>query len=371
MEITDVTTTILHDPDGRQLQDSTVPKLWAGGGTDIFVHIKTDEGLEGLGVGQARPPHAIREIIERELKDLFIGEDPFNIEKLWNDMFWRMRNYARKGVALQALSSIDIALWDLKARALGLPLYRLLNPRYESVPVYGSGGWTNMTEEELVEEALGFVERGIPRYKMKVGKDFGNAEREDVQRVAAVRKAVGDDVEIYVDANMGYNVKQAIRMSHKFEDYDVRWFEEPILADNVEGFAQISRATQIPIATGENEYTRHGFKELIVHGGVDIVQPDVGRVGGVTEWMKVASLADSFGLSIAPHGVPNVHLQLCMAIPNLKVVEYFAGGWVTVGRTGFFTEVPVPVDGMWAPFPDKPGLGFELDPDAVKKYSVN
>ena len=124
MKITDVTTTILHDPNARQLQDSTVPKLWSGGGTDIFIHLKTDEGIEGLGVSQARPPLAIRAIVEHELKDLFIGEDPFNIEKLWNDMFWRMRNYGRKGVALQALSAIDVALWDLKAKALDLPLYR-------------------------------------------------------------------------------------------------------------------------------------------------------------------------------------------------------------------------------------------------------
>lgn len=265
---------------------------------------------------------------------------------------------------------MDIGLWDLKAKALGLPLYRLLNPRFESVPIYGSGGWTNLTERELVEEMTGFVERGIPRVKMKVGMNFGQAERQDIQRLAAVRKAVGDDVEPYVDANMGYNVKQAIRMSRVFQDYDVRWFEEPVLADNVEGLAEISQATEIPVATGENEYTRHGFKELIVHRGADIVQPDVGRVGGVTEWMKVAALADSFGLAVAPHGVSEVHLHLCMATPNLRAVEYFAGGWVSFGSANFFTETPAPVNGMWAPFPDKPGLGFELDPDAIKKYST-
>ena len=133
MKITDVTTTILHDPNRRPLQDSTVPDVWKGGGTDVFVHLKTDEGIEGLGVASARPPHAIRSIVERDLKDLLIGQDPFNIEKLWNDMFWRIRNYGRKGVAIQALSSIDVALWDLKAKALGVPLYRLLNPRFERV----------------------------------------------------------------------------------------------------------------------------------------------------------------------------------------------------------------------------------------------
>ena len=134
-------------------------------------------------------------------------------------MFWRMRNYGRKGVAFHAISTVDVGLWDLKSKALNLPLYRLLNPRYDSVPVYGSGGWTNMTEKELVEEMTGFVERGFPRVKMKVGKDFGQSEQEDLKRVAAVRKAVGDNIELYVDANNGYNVKQSIRMSHQFEDY--------------------------------------------------------------------------------------------------------------------------------------------------------
>ena len=168
---------------------------------------------------------------------------------------------------------------------------------------------------------------------------------------------------------MGYNVKQAIRMSHKFEEYDVRWFEEPVLADNIDGLAEIARSTEIPVATGENEYTRHGFKELIARGGADIVQP-VGRVGGVTEWMKVASLADSVCLLIAPHGVSNVHLQVCMCIPNLRAVEYFDGGWVRIGRKKMFTDSPIPVDGQWKPDPDKLGIGFELDPDAVKSLSV-
>ena len=170
---------------------------------------------------------------------------------------------------------------------------------------------------------------------------------------------------------MGYNVKQAIRMTRIFEEYNVGWLEEPVLADNITGLAEVTRASDIPIATGENEYTRHGFKELIANRGADIIQPDVARVGGVTEWMKVASLADSFGLQIAPHGIPEVHLHLCMAIPNLKVVEYFDGGWGRVGKANFFTDVPLPQNGMWTPFSDKPGLGFGLDPDAVAKYSID
>lgn len=369
MKITEVTTTMLRNPEGFVIQDATIPPLVPGakGSMGLWIHIKTDEGTEGLGVGTGNL--AIRAVIENNLKDLLIGQDPFNIEKLWNDMFWRVRGYGRKGVAFQALSTVDIGLWDLKAKALGLPLYRLLNPMFEKVPIYGSGGWTNYDEKELVAEQTGYVDRGIPRVKMKVGKDFGQSEREDIARLNAVRKAVGDDVEIYVDANNGYYAKQAIRMSRMFEDYDVKWFEEPVIADDIEGLAAISRATTIPVATGEHEYTKYGFKDLIARGAVDIVQPDIGRVGGVTEWMKAAYLAHAFNLPVAPHAVQLVHLHCAMATPNLKVVEYL--GSVEKNDDFFYTDYPKPVNGTWAPYPDKPGLGLELNPNVVAEHSLD
>ena len=370
MRITDVTTTVLHYPHGKPIQDATIPppKPGAEGGRGgLWVHLKTDEGVEGLGVGTGLA--AIRNVIEQNLKDLLIGQDPFNIEKLWNDMFWRVRGYGRKGIAFCAISAVDIGLWDLKAKALGVPLYRLLGPYQETVPMYGSGGWTHFTEKELIEEQTGYVARGWPRIKMKVAKDFGQSEAEDLKRLAAVRKAVGDKVEIYLDANNGYYAKQAIRMSRAFEQYNVGWFEEPVLADDIEGLAAISRATNIPVATGEHEYTKYGFKELIARGGADIVQPDVGRVGGVTEWMKVAHLAHAFNLPVAPHAVQLVHLHTACATPNLKVVEYL--GVAEEGDKIFYKDIPMPDNkGNWTPFKDKPGLGLELDPTAVKKYKV-
>ncbi len=186
--------------------------------------------------------------------------------------------------------------------------------------------------------------------------------------VPAVRKALGDEVEIYVDANNGYYAKQAIRMSKRFEEYDVRWFEEPVLADDIQGLAEISRATTIPVATGEHEYTKYGFKELISRGGADIVQPDVGRVGGITEWLKVAHLAHAFNLPVAPHAVQLVHLHVACATPNLKVVEYL--GVAEEADIVWYTEFPQPKHGMWSPYPDRPGLGLELNPAAVRKYAV-
>ena len=368
MRIVDVTTTVLSYPHVSPVQDATIPPpgLYAGGYEQLFVHIKSDEGLEGLGIGQASP--GVRQVIETGLKDLLIDQDPFNIEKLWSDMFWRVRHYGRKGVAFCALSAVDIGLWDLKAKALGLPLYKLLGPYADSVPLYGSGGWTNYTQEELVAEMVEYVETGIKRVKMKVGKDFGTREREDIERVAAVRKAVGDDVALYVDANNGYYPKQAIYMAKEFERYQVGWFEEPVLADDIKGLAEVRQATSIPVATGEHEFTKYGFRELIAGGGADIVQPDVGRVGGVTEWMKVAHMAQAFNLPVAPHAVQLVHLHLACATPNLKAVEYMNTSLET--DRVWYTEFPQQTDGMWSPFPDRPGLGLELDPYAVEKWSV-
>jgi L-alanine-DL-glutamate epimerase-like enolase superfamily enzyme len=363
MRIVDVTTTELYIPGIPGIQDATIRHRVPGRG-GLFVHVRTDEGLEGLGVGQ---PGA-RELIERTLKELLVGQDPLCHEKLWDDMFWRVRGFGRKGLAFCAISAVDIALWDLKGKAFGVPLYRLLGPYTDSVPIYGSGGWTHFTEAELVAEQLGYVERGIPRVKMKVAKDFGQAEAEDLRRLAAVRRAVGDGVEVYVDANNGYYAKQAIRLARRFEEYNVGWFEEPVLADDVAGLAAVARAIDLPVATGEHEYTKYGFRELIAQGGADIVQPDVGRVGGVTEWLKVAHLAHAFNLPVAPHAVQLVHLHLACATPNLKVVEYL-GVAEEVDRV-WYTEFPAPKDGRWSPSPDRHGLGLALDPTAVKLYAV-
>jgi D-galactarolactone cycloisomerase len=362
--ITDVTTTVLRHPDLPGIQDATIRHPESGRGS-LFVHIKTASGHEGLAPGLALS----REVIHRVLKPVLLSQDPLCTEQLWDDMFWRVRGFGRKGLAFAAISSVDIALWDLKAKLFGVPLYRLLGPFTDRVPIYGSGGWTSYTEAELVREQTGYVERGIPRVKMKVAKDFGRAEAEDVRRLAAVRKAVGDDVEIYVDANNGYYAKQAIGMARHLADYNVKWFEEPVLADDIAGLAAIARAIDIPVATGEHEYTRYGFRELIAQGGADIVQPDVGRVGGVTEWMKVAHLAHAFNLPVAPHAVQLVHLHLACCTPNLKVVECLG----TVEETDrlWYTEFPEQRDGYWSPYPDRPGLGLELSPDAVRKYSVD
>ena len=287
MKITSIETISLNNPRATPIQDATTetPNNFSGRG-QLFVRIYTDEGVEGLGMTYSSP--GVKDVVENALMQILIGRDPMDTEKIWNDMLWKVRSYGRKGVALCAISAVDIALWDLKAKFLNLPLYKLLGAYTNSVPVYGSGGWTNLTKSELIQEMTDYVESGIPRVKMKVGKNFGNCEREDIERVEAVRDAIGYDIALYIDANNGYRKKQAIYMAKEFEQFQVGWLEEPLIPDDVDGMSEIARSTTIPIASGKLEYTKYGFKELIYRGGADIVQPDAGRVGGVTEWIKVA-----------------------------------------------------------------------------------
>lgn len=369
MKITGIRTTRLHDPEGGAFQDATMPppKAGAGGLPWTFVEVDTDAGITGISYSEGAGP--VRSMIHDQLSGPVVGADPFETEKIWTRMFWNTRGNGRKGVAYQAISAIDNALWDIKAKALGVPLYRLLGPAHDEVPVYGSGGWTNYSQDELVREQMSFVERGFNATKMKVGKDFGRAQREDVARLAAVRQAVGDDHSIYVDANNGYFAKQAIGVAESFKDYDIGWFEEPVLADDIPGLAAIAKAISIPVATGEHEYTKYGFRDLITAGAVDIVQADIGRVGGVTEWLKIAHIAAAHNLPMAPHAYALLHLHPAMATPNLIVVEMLDIEWQPMMK--WLVDPPQPENGFWKPIPDKPGNGIELDPHAVEKYRVD
>ena len=365
MKIDDVRTTLIVVPRDPPISDATALQMTAGG--YCVVHLRTDEGIEGLGM--SAPSRGLQAVIEHDLKDILLGADPFDIEGLWQAMFWRVRGFGRKGLAFQAISAVDIALWDLKAKALGLPLYKLLGPCRASTPIYGSGGWTSYTDSELIDEQLGYVERGMTRVKMKVGMDFGTQPEADVRRVAAVRRELGDDVELYIDANNGYTAKQAIGLGRRFEESRIGWYEEPVLADDIDGLARIAAALTVPIATGEHEYTKYGFKDLLSRGAADIAQPDVGRVGGVTEWLKVAHLADAFNIPVASHAYQLVHLHLACATPNMQVVECL--GTVEAADRIVFTEFPEPAGPTWTPDPTKPGLGLELDPVAVATYALD
>ena len=365
MKIIGVDTTLLAVPRDPPVADSTAKALATGG--HCFVHIHTDSGLEGLGMSAAS--RAVQAVIEDDLTPLLIGKDPLDIEGLWQEMFWGLRSLGRKGVAIQALSAVDIALWDVKARSFELPLYKLLGQVRDTVPVYGSGGWTSYSDDELVEEQTGYVDRGFDVVKMKVGMAFGQEPATDMRRLQLVRDAVGPNIEILVDANNGYSAKQAILMADRFREIGIGWLEEPVAADDIDGLARVTAACRVPIATGEHEYTKWGFKDLLARSAMDIAQPDVGRVGGITEWLKVASLADAHGIPVAPHSYQLVHRHLCMAIPNLKIVEYL--GTRECEDEIVYLDWEKPTNGIWRAEPGKYGLGLELDPEAIQMYRVS
>ncbi|MDP6668056.1 MAG: mandelate racemase/muconate lactonizing enzyme family protein [Dehalococcoidia bacterium] len=366
MKITNIRSTRLFDTASLPFQDSTMPSA-VDGLAWMFVELETDAGITGVAYSEGAGP--VRAFMHEQLGDLVIGADPFETEKIWNDMFWRVRGNGRKGAAFQAISTLDNAIWDIKAKALGIPLYRLLGPAHEQIPVYGSGGWTNYTTDQLVKEQSDYAEEGFTATKMKVGMSFGKAEAEDIRRVGAVRKVLGDDHTIYVDANNGYYAKQAIRVAEPLKDLGVAWFEEPVLADDIPGLAQVAGGTTIDVATGEHEYTKYGFRDLIAAGAADILQPDIGRVGGVTEWMKVAHLAAAHNLPVAPHAYSLLHLHPAMATPNIMVVEVL--GIERDPFAKYLVDPPAPVNGSWKPDPDKPGNGIELNPHAVEKYRLD
>ena len=243
-----------------------------------------------------------------------VGQDPFDTEKIWDDL-WQPKLVGRRGITTRVISGIDIALWDLKGKATGLPVYKLLGGFTNKVPVYIAGGYYEEGKGlgELAEEMAIAIEMGARAVKMKIG---GAPINEDVERVRVVREAVGPDVRVMVDANCAYRHYQAQEIARKMEPYDVFWFEEPVNPDDYEGHRLVSQSTTIPVATGENEYTRYGFRELIEGRCCDILQPDGLIMGGVTEFMKVAALAQAHDMHIAPHGNQDVHVHLVSAIPN-------------------------------------------------------
>src|SRR5262249_6201011 len=277
-----------------------------------------DEGINGLGIGAAS---GIAGAAIDSLKGLLVGQNPLDHEKLWHAL-WVPKLIGRRGITIRAISTIDIALWDLKAKVAGMPLYRLLGGYAERVPTYIAGGYYEEGKglPELAREMEENVELGAKAVKMKVG---AVSIAEDVARVRAVREAVGPDVKVMVDANCAYRYYQAIQLAKRIEEFDVYWFEEPVAPDDYDGHAKLAAQTSIPIATGENEYTRYGFRDLIAHSAAAILNADAQILGGVTEFMKVAALAQAHDLDVAPHGDQNVHVHLVSAISNGLIVEYY------------------------------------------------
>ncbi|MFC4243893.1 mandelate racemase/muconate lactonizing enzyme family protein [Gryllotalpicola reticulitermitis] len=322
-----------------------------------FVEVETDSGETGLALAEGRTAAYAGPLRER-----LLGQDPLDSARLWHRMFTGWRKPVAKGDAIAAIGGVDNALWDLRGKLLGLPVYRLLGGFRSRVPVYAAGGYYEEGKgiDGLVAELERFVAAGYKNVKMKIG---GASFAEDVERVHAAREAVGADVGLMIDANNAWNSAEALRFIRAVEDCTPMWFEEPCWPDDLAGMAELRRATAVPIASGEIEYTRWGARDLIESGAVDIVQADPQTGGGLTEWVRIAALASARHLPMAPHGDQYVGAHAVAAVDNGMIVESYAG--LRPWQEDYVTTLPV-VDGELV-LPDTPGLGIEVDWDRLRQ----
>ncbi|PRB68092.1 mandelate racemase/muconate lactonizing enzyme family protein [Arthrobacter sp. MYb213] len=322
----------------------------------LFAEISTEQGFEGIGFsyskragGPAQYAHA------KEVAQTMIGEDPNDIAKLYTKLLWAGASVGRSGVATQALAALDIALYDLKSKRAGLPLARFLGSHRDSVRTYNtSGGFLNASIEEVKERASQSIEAGIGGIKIKVGLPDS---AEDLRRVAAVREHIGPDFPLMVDANQQWDRSTALRMGRKLEQFDLVWIEEPLDAYDAEGHAALAAALDTPIATGEMLASVAEHERLIATRACDIIQPDAPRVGGITQFLRLATLADQAGLDLAPHFAMEIHLHLAAAYPREAWVEHF--DWLDP----LFNERLETKDGRMI-VPNRLGLGFSFSDQA-------
>ncbi|VXA93354.1 L-talarate/galactarate dehydratase [Arthrobacter sp. 8AJ] len=322
----------------------------------LFAEITTELGHSGIGFsyskragGPAQYAHA------KEVAEGLIGEDPNDIARIYTKLLWAGASVGRSGVATQALAAVDIALYDLKAKRAGLPLAKLLGSYRDSVRTYNtSGGFLNATLEEVKARATQSIEEGIGGIKIKVGLPDS---KEDLRRVAGIRDHIGPDVPLMVDANQQWDRATALRMGRRLEEFDLIWIEEPLDAYDFEGHAHLAQVLDTPIATGEMLASVAEHKGLIAANGCDIIQPDAPRVGGITQFLRLAALADERGLGLAPHFAMEIHLHLAAAYPREPWVEHF--DWLDP----LFNERLETKDGRMI-VPDRPGLGVTLSDQA-------
>ncbi len=331
----------------------------------IFVKVITNKGDKGLGytytVGTTGAS-AIYSLIKNDLIPFLKGKDPRITEKIWEEMWQRLHYVGRGGIVSFAISAVDIALWDLKARMVNEPLWRFLGGYSNKVAVYAGGIDLMMTVDELRVKVKENLMNGFKAIKIKVGR---KKLSEDIERVAAVREIIGPEVPLMVDANMCWTVDQAIQASRSFEKFNVFWLEEPIIPDDVTGHAKIANEGKLPIATGENLHTIYEFQKMIVDGGISYPEPDVSNIGGITAWMKVAHMAQAFNLPVTTHGIHDIHVHLLAAVPNASFLEVH----------GFslekFMKDPLEIKNGMVIAPEKPGHGIEFNWEAMKPYAYS
>jgi L-alanine-DL-glutamate epimerase-like enolase superfamily enzyme len=361
------------DPDDLKITDLKIirlkfpgvtPRKWnsiivSGGGQHSmrYIEIYTNQGIIGRGI-----PMGVNSVT-LSLLNKIKGENPFDVERIWDKMYSGNRKPVAKGDYISSMGSIDVAIWDIIVKALNIPVYKALGGYQKKIRVYAAGGYyeEGKTTSDLVSEMEGYVNEGFHAVKMKVG---GASFGEDIERVAAVRDALGPKIDILVDANNKWKVYEAIRFGRAIEKFNPFWFEEPVVPDDFEGCAEVKQALDIPIVAGENEFTRWGARDLVQAGSADILNLDTVKSGGITEYRKIAALASAFHIPVSPHGSPHMAIHLLASTPNALIMETYPGV-----KSQFNPVLPLyPVKDGHVSVPETPGLGIDPDPELVEKY---
>jgi L-alanine-DL-glutamate epimerase-like enolase superfamily enzyme len=323
-------------------------------------------GGDAIGLGYTYGGLASGTVIRSVLADVVEGRDAMSVGSTWEAMARACRNLGRPGVASMAIAAVDTALWDLKARLLGLPLASLLDASRAEVPIYGSGGFTSYSDERLAMQLGGWAEMGIPRVKMKVGRN----PEDDPRRVRVARQAIGPNTQLFVDANGALSRKQALFYAERFAEYDVRWFEEPVSSDDLEGLRLIRDRVPagMEIAAGEYGYMLPYFERMLAGGAVDCLQADVTRCEGITGFFRVAALCQARSLELSAHCGPSIHAHACCAIGPLRHLEYFHDH-VRVEAL-LFDGTLTPINGTLRPDLTQAGNGLELKRADAEPYAA-
>jgi L-alanine-DL-glutamate epimerase-like enolase superfamily enzyme len=356
MKITSIDTCVLTVPCSKQMAlEFPHHRL-------VVAEIATDEGLAGMGyslVFGGGGAQSVLAYLDERLKPLLLGEDPLAIERLWEKMYRGDRGVRRVGIAGMALSALDIGLWDLVGQAAKLPLFRIWGAHTDRVPCYGSGGWGKYAEKDLVAEAERYAGMGCRYYKMKIHDPDPAMNR---RRVETVKKALGPGVRMMVDVNQKLDVAGNVRQAALLEEFDLVWYEEPVSSDDNASCAEVAKSIRIPVATGENHYTRHEFRDLIDKQAAAILMPDVCRANGFSETLKIAHLAAGHGVRVSPHVVYEISIQVAGALSNGFLVELM--DWMP---PDLFEQLPECRDGEIR-IPERPGHGMVLAKAAKQRY---
>lgn len=341
----------------------------------LVVEIFTDDGNVGLG-NAALSPQVTKQVIDLYLKPLLIGQNPWDIERLWQHMYRKTMAFGRKGIGMVAISAVDIALWDLLGKSAKQPVFRLLGGRTRpSIPVYASRLYS-VELSELAAEAKRYKGEGYQAMKLRFGwgpVDGASGMQRNLELVRTVRECVGDSIDLMADAYMGWTLDYAKRMLPLLEPFHLRWLEEPVIPDDIQGYADLKSCGRIPIAGGEHEFTLYGFRDLLEARALDYIQFDTNRVGGITQARKIAALAESYSIPVIPHAGQMHNYHIVMASLNSPMAEYFPVVDVEVGNELFwyiFDGEPRAKNGYVDLDDNTPGLGLSINESGLERFEV-